>query len=61
MGKESPEAARTPFCKFAGLSRADLKNRMRAIDDAIDRYATGEWSASRFNVFLRCGPQGADD
>jgi capsid protein len=42
-----------PPGEFAGLSRADLKNRMRAIDDAIDRYAAGEWSASRFKVFLR--------
>ncbi len=41
-----------PTGEFANISRQQLKRNMQAIDDAIDKIATGEWTTQRATIFL---------
>jgi lambda family phage portal protein len=41
-----------PTGEFANMSRLQLNRNMRAIDDALAKLASGEWTASRTRVFL---------
>ncbi len=47
------DAAEAPTGEFASISRSQLKNNVKAIDDALEKYTSGEWTLSRTRIFLR--------
>lgn len=46
------ESGESPTGEFKTMSRRQLQNATKAVDDAIDRLRTGEWSETRTRVFL---------
>jgi lambda family phage portal protein len=48
----SQEPASAPTSEFRDMSRRQMQNATKAIDDALDRLTSGEWSEARTRVFL---------
>jgi lambda family phage portal protein len=48
----SDETTPPPAGEFANISRQQLNRNLKAIDDAITKLESGEWSISRARVFL---------
>jgi lambda family phage portal protein len=48
----SAEPAPAPTGEFANMSRLQMQRNMKAIDDALNKLSSGEWTESRARVFL---------
>jgi capsid protein len=46
------EPASAPTSEFRDMSRRQMQNATKAIDDALDRLTSGEWTEARTRVFL---------
>lgn len=46
------DPATIPTGEFSGLSRRQLQNNSKAIDDALNKLSSGEWSETRTRLFL---------